>query len=348
MHEEQPGRETRDTRTFAGSTIGDGSPDPARWRPQTHFRHAVTTGGQLELLNEAGGIAVDFEPLPQSPIHFAFAGSQSETLSIWTTRSDHGFISRPKISADLITLRFVRTGFMLRDDAHGDGTVVGFDQALCVSFDAMRREQASPGFSATTATMSRDAIVHACRTLSGSEAAILPQFRPVVETGNAGLAALRQTLNILWYQLGQRRDDDLMIPLLEELLVYQFVSAWPSIGTTIAPNPVDVSIRPIKTALDFIEGNLRRTLSISDIAAAAGLTARALQTGFKRHVGCSPVQHLIARRLDRVHAALQTDDDLSVAQAASTWGFAHMSDFSRRYRERYGCLPSDTRRRSKV
>ncbi len=314
----------------------------AIWRPQPRFVHEITTTLQLDAVNDAGGIAVQFEPTPKGAVHLAFEGSQSETLSIWTTRAHHGFISRPKLAADLITIRFVRTGFMLRDDKRGEGTVVGFDQAMCASFGEMHHEQASAGFSATTASIGRDAVERACRTLSGSESVLLPRFLSVVDANSPGLAALRQTLAVLQDQLVRRIDNDLTVPLLQELLVYQFVSAWPSSGGSMTPKPADISVRPIKLALDFIEANLRRAIRISDIAHAAGLNARALQTGFRRHVGCSPVQYLISRRLDRVHAALQLESDLSIQDIATIWGFTHMSDFGRRYRQRFGRSPRDT------
>jgi AraC-like DNA-binding protein len=35
-----------------------------------------------------------------------------------------------------------------------------------------------------------------------------------------------------------------------------------------------------------------------------------------------------------------------IAVIAARWGFVHMSDFSRRYRQRFGCTPSQTQIRS--
>ena len=46
-------------------------------RPKLILDHSIGDCRQLEMLNEDGGIAVAFEPLPRGPVHIAFQGSQS-------------------------------------------------------------------------------------------------------------------------------------------------------------------------------------------------------------------------------------------------------------------------------
>ena len=332
----------RDQSHDSAERITDTGHGPAA-RPQCRFAHTITDAVHLDRLNHSGDIAVAFSGIPKTAFHIDFEGSQSEKLSVWTTRSQSGFRTEPQHPADLVTIRFVESGAMTRNGTYGRDLVVAFDQALFTSFQEMRHEQASPGFSAITATVGRDSIVNACQALGGTTSAILPQFNSVVDAGTLGLAALRNTLGLLMQHLkGPDHATDLMTPLLEELLVYQFVSAWPKQGAPVddksGPTGED---RPVRAAVDYIEANLGRRVGIAEIAAAAGLSVRMLQLAFKRRIGHSPIQYLIARRLDRVHADLCRTDGRTVRQIATDWGFVHMSDFGRRYRERFGHPPGN-------
>lgn len=323
--------------------------DAAFWRPQPRLVHSVVGGEQLDHLNHNGGIAVRFDSLRRTPIHLAFSGSQSTSLSVWSTQTRTGFLSRPKLATDLVTIRFVASGAMSRNSASGGNEIlVRFGQVLFTSFEEMRYEQATANFDALTAAVSRDAVIAACRAMSGSDAAILPRLNHVVEMRSAGLLSLRQTIALLRDRMSQRLEDaDLMTPLLQELLVYQIVSAWPAVGTALQRELGGAGReRAVKLAIDYMEAHLRRKIEIAEIAAAAGTSVRALQTAFKSRMGCSPVQHLIARRLDKVHAALQSAEGMTIRQIASDWGFTHMSDFARRYRERFGHTPTEARSHS--
>lgn len=313
---------------------------PVRLQAKPRLIHRVDSAIQVERLNATGGVPVNLEGLPNSEVHITFDGSQTETLSIWSTHARHGFLSRPKISADLIAIRFVETGCLFRNDVGGGDAAVSFGQALYAPFDRMQRQEASAGFSAIAATVSRDAVIRATQLLSGSDTVTMPEFQPVVDPRTSGLIALRHTLNVLRHKLLLVDERELTVPLLEELLVYQFVSAWPTIGGQVPSGSPETSVRPVRLAVDFIEGHLDRKIRIADIAIAAGLSVRALQIAFKRHMGCSPVHYLISRRLDRVHTVLATQNVAAIAPLALSKGFSHMSDFSRRYRDRFGHSPS--------
>lgn len=103
--------------------------------------------------------------------------------------------------------------------------------------------------------------------------------------------------------------------------------------------------RSIRRAMDFIEENLQRPLTLIDIAEAARVCPRALQKGFLRQFGCSPLKYIRQLRLARVRHELMIDPDhQSIAAIAARWGFFHLGLFARQYRDSYGELPSHTRR----
>jgi AraC-like DNA-binding protein len=314
------------------------------WRPQPAFHHAVTDTGQLDFINAGGGLAVSFAP-PGKSVHLSFEGSQSKTLSVWRTESRSGFMTKPKMEAELVTIRFVDRGAMVQFDRKGRDRIAGPSQAILTSFDAMRIGQATPGFCAISATVGRDAVIAACRAMFGPDSATVPVFESVVDVQTPGLMSVRATIESLQKRLVAANDDfDMITPLLQEVLLYQLVGNWPLLGRPSSERTPDPTGRAVRRAIDFIEGNLQRAVTLRDIAQAAGLSVRGLQSAFKRRIGCSPIQYLIARRLDRVHADLLADDGDTISASARRWGFVHMSDFSARYRARFGCLPREARR----
>jgi AraC-like DNA-binding protein len=104
--------------------------------------------------------------------------------------------------------------------------------------------------------------------------------------------------------------------------------------------------RPItvKRAIDAMEAHPELPHSVHDLAAYAEVGVRALQEGFRRHVGMSPMAYLRRVRLARVHDDLRTaaPRTVTVAAVARRWGFAHLGRFAREYRLRYGVSASET------
>ncbi|WP_183093747.1 helix-turn-helix domain-containing protein [Nocardioides stalactiti] len=111
-----------------------------------------------------------------------------------------------------------------------------------------------------------------------------------------------------------------------------------------------MSPRPatVERALAFIDQRAAEPLTVAEVAAAAGVGVRALQHAFELYAGATPMEHLRRVRLDHAHDELLTagaTSRTSIADVAHRWGFASASRFSASYRERYGCLPSETLRR---
>ncbi|WP_238281647.1 hypothetical protein [Methylobacterium goesingense] len=48
------------------------------------------------MFNDTGGVAVNFDVRRAREPEIALVGTQTESLSLWETRSGSGFITRPK------------------------------------------------------------------------------------------------------------------------------------------------------------------------------------------------------------------------------------------------------------
>jgi AraC-like DNA-binding protein len=104
--------------------------------------------------------------------------------------------------------------------------------------------------------------------------------------------------------------------------------------------------RAIRTAVGLIEERPMEIVTAADIAQAVGLSVRALDEGFRRHVGSSPMAYLREIRMARAHDELvRSEPDAATATLiAYTWGFGNYGRFAVAYRRRYGCSPSETLR----
>ena len=94
----------------------------------------------------------------------------------------------------------------------------------------------------------------------------------------------------------------------------------------------------IAAALAYIAKNFDRDLSVSALAAAAGMSLPAFYPAFKRYTGQTPVSYLTEFRLSRaLKDILYTARP--IGEAAEAAGFADPLYFSRVFHERYGCSP---------
>lgn len=104
----------------------------------------------------------------------------------------------------------------------------------------------------------------------------------------------------------------------------------------------------VQKAIDYIHTRAAEPITTRDIAAHCCISVRALQEGFVRHVGRSPMQYLRAVRLRRAHEELLAADprEETVSRVAHRWGFTNPGRFATAHEIRFGEPPSHALRRS--
>jgi AraC-like DNA-binding protein len=119
-------------------------------------------------------------------------------------------------------------------------------------------------------------------------------------------------------------------------LPHNHIRAIEAAGKSIAP-------ASIRRAERFLEENAANVVGLTDVARAAGVSARALQLAFRRFRDTSPMAQLRALRLERARRALEDGD--SVTSVAAAQGFGSLGRFEVNYKTRFGESPSETLRR---
>jgi AraC family transcriptional regulator len=116
--------------------------------------------------------------------------------------------------------------------------------------------------------------------------------------------------------------------------------------SSLAPMPSvrtsGVSGRKFKRVLAYIEENLAEEISLSDIAAVAGVSRSHLKVIFRRAVGVPVHQYVIQRRVERAQELLR-GSALSINEIAGATGFTHQSHLAYHVRRMLGASPKAIR-----
>ncbi len=126
-----------------------------------------------------------------------------------------------------------------------------------------------------------------------------------------------------------------------------------TLGPTRALEPARAARGPrsqtlvVKMAEEYALSHTNDHVHVGDLCRVADVSERTLQYAFKEVVGLTPMAYLIRLRLHRVREALLAAGRRSTTGSAVAldWGFWHLGEFSRAYKECFGELPSETLRR---
>jgi len=144
-------------------------------------------------------------------------------------------------------------------------------------------------------------------------------------------------------------DQGLLLAAAEEMVAASLLTTFPNTTmTTEVRLPRDpATAATVRRAIAFIDIHAGRPITLSDIAAAAGVVPRTLQYAFRRYRDTTPLAYLRRVRLAMAHeelSAAQPGDGTTVAAVATRWGYARTHRFAAVYREVYGALPFQTLR----
>lgn len=176
------------------------------------------------------------------------------------------------------------------------------------------------------------------------------RFDLAMDLADPALRAWRRVVDMIVYEMDTVAPFGAPLAMAdaERLMLSRLLLAQPNNYTSLLHREAPgTAPRTIRRAADLIEAHAAEPLCVDDIAEAVGLSARALQQGFRSHLGTTPMRHLRDVRLRRAHEDLMAADSASatVTEVALRWGFVHASRFSMHYRERFGESPSVTLRR---
>jgi len=116
-------------------------------------------------------------------------------------------------------------------------------------------------------------------------------------------------------------------------------------GLTPGAERVRGGLSPVqeRRVKEMLMADMRGDVSLSDLAVACGLSAGHFSRAFKQTTGLPPHRWLMEQRLKRAKALL-LDPSRSLADVATTCGFADQSHFTRVFSDRVGATPGAWKR----
>ena len=95
-------------------------------------------------------------------------------------------------------------------------------------------------------------------------------------------------------------------------------------------------------ALDFIDTNYQRSISVEDIADSIGISRKSLYMVFKTLTSITPKDYLTYYRVDKAAALLR--ENWSIEAIVASVGYSDQSHFSKEFKKSVGLAPSVYRR----
>lgn len=99
----------------------------------------------------------------------------------------------------------------------------------------------------------------------------------------------------------------------------------------------------IELALNFMEERLGQSISVADVATAAGVSRRVLEVRFRSVFNTTPLGKLTELRMDLAKRLLSSTHH-SIHHISELCGYSHTGEFSKRFQATTGELPSAYRR----
>ncbi len=114
----------------------------------------------------------------------------------------------------------------------------------------------------------------------------------------------------------------------------------PSIAESVQKAPAHIG--EIQNAVNYINKNLAKQITLDDIAHAASMSRSYVSSYFKLVTGVSPYEYLLTARVEKAIKLLKKTE-LSVTEIAQKCGFGSLSSFNKTFRRNLGVTPREYR-----
>ena len=114
----------------------------------------------------------------------------------------------------------------------------------------------------------------------------------------------------------------------------------PSIAESVQKAPAHIG--EIQNAVNYINKNLAKQITLDDIAHAASMSRSYVSSYFKLVTGVSPYDYLLTARVEKAIRLLKKTE-LSVTEIAQKCGFGSLSSFNKTFRKSLGVTPREYR-----
>ena len=116
-------------------------------------------------------------------------------------------------------------------------------------------------------------------------------------------------------------------------------------GENRKPEAADARIDRLKTVIAYIEERCEEPVALRDLAGIAGMSEAYFCRFFKKITTKTPVEYVNSVRIQRAAELLRRTDRKIMAIALEV-GFSNLNHFNGEFKRRFGCTPSEYRKRA--
>ncbi|MBB6250146.1 AraC family transcriptional regulator [Nitrospirillum iridis] len=192
------------------------------------------------------------------------------------------------------------------------------------------------------------ALVRKLSTLTGDAVGTPLRFDASIDLASAGGAHLRGILSCLADVADgpQGPGAALVTAELEQALATSLLVACRHNHSHLLEGPVSGAAPwQVTRAEDYIEANADNPITLDDIVAATGASARSVFRAFAQYRDYTPMEFLKRTRLRRAHRLAESGGPLTVTEIALSCGYGDLSRFSKDFLTAFGETPSTVLRR---
>lgn len=170
----------------------------------------------------------------------------------------------------------------------------------------------------------------------------------IAEDHTAADPFIRQLGSALRVELGRGRPPGrLYVDSLANVLAVHLLRRYPATGRPPTEPRGGLSKRELRRAVEYVHDNLAGDPTLSEIAAAVGLSPYHFSRRFKESTGLSPHRYVIGRRVERAREMLLRSET-PIPEVARRMGFADQAHLTRQMRAFLGLTPGQIRKHGKI
>ena len=139
------------------------------------------------------------------------------------------------------------------------------------------------------------------------------------------------------------RADPLITDLLLNAICLRLAKRYAVSKLNLAPRTGGLPPMRLKRVLSYIEANLDRAVTLSELSGVAGMSLYYFATLFKQSTTLSPHQYVLGRRIERAKQFLR-ETKAGVLEISLSLGFEQPNNFARTFRRLTGTTPTHYRR----
>ena len=226
------------------------------------------------------------------------------------------------------------------------------DSVLAAGWD-MPFTNASEGFEVRTTSITAEALAAAVEDLLPAHPWQLIDFDSYVPHSEAAGARWRATVDHLSAAVPAVQADDPAHAAeaaaeAGRLLAHTLLATFPNdvmaeaVRLEQAAGRGESSPSLVARAMRVVETRAYDEITLDELAGECGVSPRALQYAFRKHLGCSPMDYVRRVRLDLARSSLRNGPRLSVSDAAARLGFHNPGRVASDYREVFDENPRQT------